>query len=53
MSRYISQKAKSLITEKFVYDLYGVIVHRGNLNRGHYTAYCKHYGTKKWHLFDD
>ncbi len=38
---------------KFVYDLDGVIVHRGSLNRGHYYSYCKNSNTSKWYLFDD
>lgn len=44
---------KSHPHEKFVYDLYGVIVHRGSLNRGHYYSYCKNPNNKKWYLFDD
>ncbi len=37
----------------FVYDLYGVIIHRGSLNRGHYYSYCKNNDNQKWYLFDD
>ena len=48
-SHYLKTRPNS----KFVYDLYGVIVHRGSLNRGHYYSYCKNPHTNKWYLFDD
>lgn len=54
ISKYIDESYKLANPEaKFVYDLYGVIVHRGNLNRGHYYSYCKNKQTNKWYLFDD
>ena len=36
-----------------IYDLYAVSNHYGNLNGGHYTAYCKNTTTDKWYEFDD
>ncbi|MEE6503183.1 hypothetical protein FKM82_004763 [Ascaphus truei] len=35
------------------YNLYAVLNHFGELDHGHYTAYCKNTGTKQWHAFDD
>ncbi|KAM5171887.1 ubiquitin carboxyl-terminal hydrolase 50 [Mantella aurantiaca] len=35
------------------YNLYSVVNHSGELEFGHYTAYCKHPGTKEWNAFDD
>ncbi|XP_073475482.1 uncharacterized protein [Aquarana catesbeiana] len=35
------------------YHLYSVVNHSGELESGHYTAYCKHPGTKEWNAFDD
>ncbi|XP_075064035.1 ubiquitin carboxyl-terminal hydrolase 50 [Mixophyes fleayi] len=36
-----------------MYNLYSVVNHTGDLDFGHYTAYCKHPGTKEWNVFDD
>lgn len=36
-----------------VYDLIGVVLHLGTINRGHYKAYCYHYMDEKWHSYDD
>ncbi|XP_072258529.1 ubiquitin carboxyl-terminal hydrolase 50 [Pyxicephalus adspersus] len=36
-----------------VYHLYSVVNHSGGLECGHYTAYCKHPGTKEWNAYDD
>ncbi|XP_066448744.1 ubiquitin carboxyl-terminal hydrolase 50 isoform X2 [Eleutherodactylus coqui] len=35
------------------YKLYAVVNHFGELDYGHYTAFCKHPGTKEWNAFDD
>jgi ubiquitin carboxyl-terminal hydrolase 8 len=35
------------------YELYAISNHYGGLNGGHYTAYVRHTGTKKWYHFDD
>ncbi|XP_075711344.1 ubiquitin carboxyl-terminal hydrolase 50 [Rhinoderma darwinii] len=35
------------------YKLYAVVNHFGELEFGHYTAFCKHPGTKEWNAFDD
>lgn len=37
---------------KFIYDLYGVANHSGNVLGGHYTAYIKN-ANGKWYLFND
>ncbi|XP_056428176.1 inactive ubiquitin carboxyl-terminal hydrolase 50 isoform X6 [Hyla sarda] len=35
------------------YRLYAVVNHYGELDYGHYTAFCKNPGTKEWNAFDD
>ena len=34
-----------------LYELFGLTVHIGTLDMGHYVAYSKRYGN--WYLFDD
>lgn len=36
-----------------IYDLYGVIGHRGDLHSGHYYAVTKNNLDQCWYLFDD
>lgn len=31
-----------------LYDLYGVCLHEGTMEYGHYRAYCKHWLTGEW-----
>ena len=33
--------------------MYGVANHIGDINGGHYTAYCKNPDTERWHEFND
>ncbi|XP_033023435.1 putative ubiquitin carboxyl-terminal hydrolase 50 [Lacerta agilis] len=35
------------------YSLFAVVNHFGDLDGGHYTAYCKHPPTQSWYNFDD
>jgi ubiquitin carboxyl-terminal hydrolase 2/21 len=35
------------------YSLYGVSNHMGGTHGGHYTAYCKHPDTDRWHGYND
>ncbi|XP_038623133.1 inactive ubiquitin carboxyl-terminal hydrolase 50 [Tachyglossus aculeatus] len=35
------------------YTLWAVVNHFGDLDGGHYTAFCKHAGTQSWFSFDD
>lgn len=57
MGRFISNENNPTTSNtkpsSLLYDLYGVIVHRGSLNRGHYYSYCKNDHNNKWYLFDD
>lgn len=39
--------------ENNIYDLYAVCNHTGNMNRGHYTAFCRNYRDGQWYLYDD
>ena len=38
--------------ETFIYDLYGVCNHSGNVNGGHYTAHVKN-GDGQWYEYND
>ncbi|NXB42968.1 UBP50 hydrolase, partial [Leucopsar rothschildi] len=49
LSPYISTSCRST-TE---YSLCAVVNHAGDLDYGHYTAFCKHSVTKHWYSFDD
>ncbi|XP_013414847.1 ubiquitin carboxyl-terminal hydrolase 31 [Lingula anatina] len=39
--------------EDYVYDLYAVCNHYGNMAGGHYTAFCKNPADDLWYSFDD
>ena len=39
--------------EENVYDLFAVCNHHGNMNRGHYIAYCKNPVEGSWFVYDD
>lgn len=39
--------------ENLLYDLIGVIEHRGSLGYGHYIAKCRNPLDLKWYIFDD
>ena len=36
-----------------MYTLYGVSNHMGGTHGGHYTAFCKHPDSTKWHCYND
>jgi hypothetical protein len=36
-----------------VYELMGILIHRGGAYGGHYYAYIKNFEDKDWYLFDD
>ena len=38
--------------QSYVYDLYGICNHSGNVEGGHYTAFVKN-ANKKWYFFND
>ncbi|KAF5908037.1 ubiquitin carboxyl-terminal hydrolase 31 isoform X2, partial [Clarias magur] len=40
-------------SEDYLYDLYAVCNHHGNMHGGHYTAYCKNSIDGQWYCFDD
>ncbi|XP_067238592.1 ubiquitin carboxyl-terminal hydrolase 31 isoform X1 [Chanodichthys erythropterus] len=39
--------------DDYLYDLYAVCNHHGNMHGGHYTAYCKNSIDGQWYCFDD
>lgn len=50
LSNYIDEKKRG---QDLLYDLKGVVLHRGSLNSGHYTCYCRNAHNNKWYHFDD
>jgi len=36
-----------------IYSLYAVSNHMGGTHGGHYTAYCRHPDTDRWHVYND
>lgn len=49
LSPYISASCRNTSE----YSLCAVVNHAGDLDYGHYTAFCKHSVTKHWYSFDD
>ena len=47
------EKSSKMETDPLLYELIGVIEHKGNLGYGHYIAKCRNFITKKWHVFND
>ncbi|KAJ3601539.1 hypothetical protein NHX12_032507 [Muraenolepis orangiensis] len=39
--------------DDYLYDLYAVCNHHGNMQGGHYTAHCKNSIDGQWYCFDD
>ena len=48
LGNYMSNKK-----EKYIYDLFAVANHSGNLHGGHYYAYCKNNIDGEWYEFND
>ncbi|XP_065056466.1 ubiquitin carboxyl-terminal hydrolase 15-like [Rhopilema esculentum] len=42
---------EALAKDSCIFDLTGIVCHKGSLTSGHYTAYCKHDNT--WYFFND
>ena len=49
----LNREKPKLEAEPLLYELIGVIEHRGGMGAGHYTAKCKNEITQKWYNFDD
>uniref|UniRef100_A0A8D0KQC4 ubiquitinyl hydrolase 1 n=1 Tax=Strix occidentalis caurina TaxID=311401 RepID=A0A8D0KQC4_STROC len=49
----LSPYSSPLFYKNAEYSLCAVVNHSGFLNKGHYTAFCKHSVTKNWYSFDD
>lgn len=49
------EEFKKSATEKYVYNLYGIVVQSGNLSSGHYVSYTKHIinGEDMWFYHSD
>ncbi|KAL1519014.1 hypothetical protein AB1Y20_003283 [Prymnesium parvum] len=48
-----AQEAESEGDRSMLYDLYGVLIHAGSLEKGHYFALIKDIETDEWYRFDD
>ncbi|MEL6816548.1 MAG: ubiquitin carboxyl-terminal hydrolase family protein [Cyanobacteria bacterium J06598_3] len=51
MSPYVTNPQARYLRDKYL--LYGVVNHYGDMEGGHYTAFCKSQATGRWHKFDD
>ncbi len=52
MKPYVEEEKLSMVKE-VMYNLQGVILHRGSLNSGHYTCICRNLDKTGWMYFDD
>ena len=43
----------STVPMSTMYDLYAVCNHMGNMNSGHYTAFCRNQRDGQWYSYDD
>jgi ubiquitin C-terminal hydrolase len=41
MTQYVAKNRQDNNSGKIIYDLYGISNHYGNLEGGHYTAFCE------------
>lgn len=53
MTPYLSDDTKANSSESWMYDLYGVLVHSGDFNAGHYYAFLKPTADGVFYKFDD
>jgi len=53
MGKYIHYKENENENNDYIYDLFAVSNHDGDLNGGHYYAYCKNIYENKWFEFND
>lgn len=55
MTNYIGQSLRGPTTVKSVYDVFGIVYHRGSMEGGHYTAMINPdtQRSNDWTLFDD
>ncbi|NXC33990.1 UBP50 hydrolase, partial [Campylorhamphus procurvoides] len=49
----LSPYSSTFFYSNAVYSLCAVVNHSGDIDYGHYTAFCKHSTTKHWYSFDD
>lgn len=40
---------KPLAVKPYIYDLFSVVVHKGEINSGHYINYCRENGQVRLH----
>lgn len=53
LSRYLEHRGNDADRSQYVYDLYGVLVHAGDVGGGHYYAYIRPTQEPDWFRFDD
>ena len=49
----LAQYISSPLNKQTKYDLYGVICHEGDPERGHYYSYCNNQFKQKWYKYND
>ena len=53
MTQYIDPGLRGNQPGRAIYDLFGIVYHRGSMEGGHYTAVATADASKAWTLFDD
>jgi ubiquitin C-terminal hydrolase len=43
ITEWLEQDAGTSALGRKIYDLYGVCLHQGTMEYGHYRAYCRHF----------
>lgn len=49
--KHLKERKMGTIQKRHMYDLIGVIVHKGGMDSGHYVNFCRR--DEDWFLFDD
>ncbi|ODV60157.1 ubiquitin-specific protease UBP15, partial [Ascoidea rubescens DSM 1968] len=53
LSPYLNQDNKETLKEDWNYDLYGVLIHQGDISSGHYYTMIRPTKDGDWYRFDD
>ncbi|ESO09779.1 hypothetical protein HELRODRAFT_104950, partial [Helobdella robusta] len=53
MKPFLRKPSSPSPSSDYIYDLFAVCNHHGDLHNGHYTAYCRHPLNLSWYSYDD